>query len=233
MGCQQRKPCRLSKIYRLAFKSGFTPNGHAMLNPLSDAVWSKIDEQADLLAGIVASLPQGQLHWVPPFAITKAPPPRPLGRALGHLLQCLAGFLAVLYAVHPERLGHFLELKRRRVNHLCRESECLERIAEYRRLIQEGFTCLTDRDLADLQPTVFVTAGEPVLTLLLGNLEHLVNHKHELFMYAKWMGVPLVSRNLYRFRPEADVQSEVVSSCVADQPVVVTASGKCADGDNS
>ena len=49
-------------------------------------------------------------------------------------------------------------------------------------------------------PTVFVPDGEPVLTLLLGNLEHLINHKHELFTAIKQMGVPVATRDLYRLR---------------------------------
>jgi hypothetical protein len=32
-------------------------------------------------------------------------------------------------------------------------------------------------DLGRKLPTVFVTEGEPIVNLLLGNLEHLINHK--------------------------------------------------------
>ena len=49
-------------------------------------------------------------------------------------------------------------------------------------------------------PTVFVPQGESILTLLLGNLEHLINHKHQLFTYLKQMGVPVATPDLYRFR---------------------------------
>ena len=40
------------------------------------------------------------------------------------------------------------------------------------------------------------------MTLLLGNLEHLINHKHQLFTYLKQMGVEVTTRDLYRFRGE-------------------------------
>ena len=53
-------------------------------------------------------------------------------------------------------------------------------------------------------PTVFVRTGETVLTLLLGNLEHLINHKHQLFIYLKLMGAPVETRDLYCFRGLAD-----------------------------
>ena len=49
-------------------------------------------------------------------------------------------------------------------------------------------------------PTVFVLAGESILTLLLGNLEHLINHKHQLFTYLKLMGIGVDSGDLYQFR---------------------------------
>jgi hypothetical protein len=35
---------------------------------------------------------------------------------------------------------------------------------------------------------VFVPQGEPLLTLLLGNLEHFINHKYQLFSYLKGKG---------------------------------------------
>jgi len=59
---------------------------------------------------------------------------------------------------------------------------------------------LEDPDLSQKVPTVFVKQGESLLTLLLGNLEHLVNHKHQLFTYLKLMGVDVTSHNLYQFR---------------------------------
>jgi hypothetical protein len=47
---------------------------------------------------------------------------------------------------------------------------------------------------------VFVAEGESVLTLLLGNLEHLINHKHQLFMYLKLAGVKVGTPDLDQFR---------------------------------
>lgn len=169
---------------------------------LAGIILAKINEQIERLTGIVRRLPPGMCDWTPDLPSASYPQPWCLGRVLGHLLQCLAGFVASLYAVHPEQLGHFLELKNRPVNHVCERDEALERIAEYHRYIQEGFLLLRDDELAHVLPTVFVPQGEAVLTLLLGNLEHLVNHKHELFFYAKLLGIPLTSRELYQFRTE-------------------------------
>jgi hypothetical protein len=49
-------------------------------------------------------------------------------------------------------------------------------------------------------PTIFKGEGESVLTLLLCNLEHLINHKHRLFTYLKLLNVDVSSRDLYCFR---------------------------------
>jgi len=70
----------------------------------------------------------------------------------------------------------------------------------YQGHVEDGFAQLTDVDLSLQLSTVFVKQGEPLLTLLLGNLEHLINHKHQLFTYLKMLGVEVTSRDLYRFR---------------------------------
>jgi len=51
-------------------------------------------------------------------------------------------------------------------------------------------------------PTVFA-AAESLTTLLLGNLEHLINHKYQLFVYLKILGVPVATADLYRWRGNA------------------------------
>jgi hypothetical protein len=47
---------------------------------------------------------------------------------------------------------------------------------------------------------VFVPEGESLMTLLVGNLEHLINHKYQLFLYLKLLGLPVSSRDLYHWR---------------------------------
>ena len=86
------------------------------------------------------------------------------------------------------------------MNHRCSPEEASSRLAVYREHVDEGFALLTDTDLARKLPTVFVTEGETLLTLMLGNLEHLINHKHQLFTYLKMLDVDVTSRDLYQFR---------------------------------
>ena len=142
------------------------------------AVQAKICEQLERTEHLICQLTDDQLDWT-------APVPRawPTGILIGHLLECVAGICAALGAATPEQLAHFDQLRSLPVNHRCPPNEALERLHRYRTHIEEGFAVLTDADLGRLVPTVFVPGGEPILTLLLGNLEHLINHKHQLFTY--------------------------------------------------
>jgi hypothetical protein len=159
-------------------------------------VLEKLREQVERLDHLLA--------LIPPGALTAAAPPlraaMPLDLLLGHLLECLAGVCATLQAAHPERLAHFTRLRTLPVNHRCGVQEARDRIGEYLAHLVEGFACLTDLDLTRPIPTVFVPSGEAVLTLLLGNLEHLTNHKHQLFLYLKQLGVPVGTPDLYHWR---------------------------------
>jgi hypothetical protein len=156
---------------------------------------NKIHEQIERTDHLLGMLPEERLHSTPSMNEGWS-----TAQLLGHLLECLAGFCAVLVAVNPERLAHFSGLRAMPVNHACTIPEAVDRIALYREHIDEGFALLRDEDLARIIPTVFVKDGEPVLTLLLGNLEHLINHKHQLFTYLKVMGVAVGTRDLYCFR---------------------------------
>jgi len=134
-----------------------------------------------------------------------------MGDLLGHLLECMAGFCALLYSMNSRQLAHFVELRRLPVNRFCEVDEARTRIGEYMSHIEEGFALLNDADLVKLLPTVFAPEGEPILTLLLGNLEHLINHKYQLFIYLRLLGVHVGTRELYRFRggePESESRAE-------------------------
>jgi len=166
-----------------------------MPDPISGALLAKIEEQIERADHLIAMLPEDRLDWTP------GPPGSwPLSMLLGHLLECLAGVCAALWSAAPDRLAHFTALRDLPVNHHCGAAEARERIALYAASIREGFAAIGDRDLATLRPTIFVPEGESVATLLLGNLEHLINHKHQLFTCLKLMGIDVTTRDLYHFR---------------------------------
>lgn len=162
--------------------------------PLCGALSAKVREQVELIEGLIQMFPEEQLACTPPYGGWST------SQLLGHLLDCLAGMCAVLHAAHPEALEHFGQLRGLPVNHCCGRQEACGRTRQYGNSIAEGFAVLSDADLARSIPTVFVPAGETLLSLVLGNLEHITNHKHELFTRLKLTGVPVGTRDLYRFR---------------------------------
>lgn len=152
---------------------------------------SKLEEQIERTEHLLTLIRADNLEWKP------LPESLRVCDLLGHLLECMAGFCAALYAVNPEGLAHFASLRERPVNHCCGIEEARGRISEYSKCIKEGFAILSDDDLARRIPTVFAPEGEAVLTILLGNLEHLINHKYQLFFYLKLLGVEVRTTDLY------------------------------------
>ena len=161
---------------------------------LSRLMLVKLEEQIERTEHLITLIPPDKLEWRP------QPNSLRVCDLLGHLLECLAGFCATLHAVNPEDLAHFAGLRELRVNHCCGIGEATRRIAEYRTHIAEGFALVADQDLSRSIPTVFAPEGDAVMTLLLANLEHLINHKHQLFSYLKLRGVNVASSDLYCFR---------------------------------
>jgi hypothetical protein len=162
------------------------PNTHTRLFLL------KLEGQVDRAEHLLALIPEDKLEWQP------LPNSLRICEVLGHLLDCLAGFCATLYALNPDSLAHFARLRDLPVNHCCGVGEARERIRDYATSIREGFALLSDDDLVRRVPTVFVPEGEAVITVLLGNLEHFINHKYQLFFYLKLLGVMVGTNDLYQ-----------------------------------
>ena len=162
------------------------------MEPLCESLLTKIHEQIDRTIHLIGMLRPEDLAWAPPVAGSW-----PTELLLGHLLDCLAGFCAVLVAANPERLAHFGAIRELRVNQACSVAEATQRISDYQVWIEEGFAILGDVDLGRRMPTVFVPEGETVLMLVLGNLEHVINHKYQLFMYLKLLGAGPGTPDLY------------------------------------
>jgi hypothetical protein len=163
-------------------------------NALVGLFLSKLEEQIELTRHLVALIPPDKLEWKPQADTLR------VCDLLGHLLECLAGFCATLYVVNPDRLAHFAPLRELPVDHCCGIEEATNRIDDYTSHIREGFALLADDDLARCIPTIFVAEGEAVMTVMLGNLEHLINHKYQLFFYLKLLGVAVTTGDLYKLR---------------------------------
>jgi hypothetical protein len=160
---------------------------------------AKVEQQIELAVRLAALVPADRLEWQPAADAFR------LSQLLGHLLEATAGFCAALYRFKPQELAHFIALRDLPVNHDCTAAEAAERLRDYLKYIREGFATLADPDLARRLPTVFVPAGEALLTILLANLEHFINHKHQLFFYLKLLGVEVATAQLYEIKtPPAD-----------------------------
>lgn len=166
---------------------------------ITDSLLEKVRETLERTDHLVSLAPRDRLDWKPtlPPNSKKA---TDLGHLLGHLLDCLSGFCAAFHAAFPKELVDFAELKSLPVNHSCQPEEARTRIRAYSACIDRGFARCTDAELARRVPTVFVPAGETLITILLGNLEHLINHKYQLFFHLKLAGLSLATSDLYRLR---------------------------------
>jgi uncharacterized damage-inducible protein DinB len=169
---------------------------------ITDSVKEKVFEAVDRTEHLIAQVPVERLKWAPEFTENGAPP-RALGDMLGHLLDCLAGFCAVFAAGFPVELADFQQLRAFPVNQFYVPQEASKGVRMFAGYIERGFQCCTDADLARRIPTVFVPEGETLLTLLLGNLEHLTNHKYQLFLHLKLAGVTLGTSDIYHLRRPA------------------------------
>lgn len=170
-----------------------------MKGAISESVKEKILEAIERTEHLVSMAPMERIEWRPEM-VGKQAPPIDLGHLLGHLLSCLAGFCAALHAAFPAELREMEELRGLAVDHSCAPEEARERIEIYARHIAKGLALCTDEDLGRKIRTVFVPEGETLLTILLGNFEHLTNHKYQLFFYLKLLGVSVGTADLYRLR---------------------------------
>jgi uncharacterized damage-inducible protein DinB len=170
------------------------PRDGGMANPLCGCLRDKIHEQFERAQHLIREIPAESLDWTPPI-----PEAWPIQRLLNHLLDCAAGFCAVLSAVYPEQLAHFQELKKLLGNKPLTLAETGRKLDVLQAHLDQGFQILDDRDLEKMIPTVFVEEGVSLLALLLGNLEHFINHKYQLLVYLKLMGCSLGTRDVYHF----------------------------------
>jgi len=93
------------------------------------------------------------------------------------------------------------------VNQFCHPDEAAKQIDLYAQHIDHGFQLCTNADLCRKIRTVFVPEGETLLTILLGNLEHLINHKYQLFFYLKLAGLQVTTSDLYALRRKQEIDT--------------------------
>jgi hypothetical protein len=178
--------------------------------PLVNSLAEKVMETIERTEHLVLLVPPNLLEWRPELP-SSLPEPSDFRHVLGHLLECLSGFCAAFYRAFPAELADFPELRAIALGESGSPVEARQKIELYAAQIQRGFQCCTDRELTTRISTMFVPEGQTLLTVLLSNLEHLINHKYQLFFYLKLAGVNVGSRDIYKWRdiPERDSQVTV------------------------
>ena len=182
--------------------------GIVITNKISTLLLWKLREQVERTEHLIALIPLEETDWRLSLSPTAALDVFGLNELLCHLNECLAGFCAALYAAHSDRLAHFVNLREMRPNNRyeIEEASALRRI--YMAHIEEGFALITDDDLTRQIPTVFVPKGEALFTILIGNLEHYINHKYQLFFYLKMLGIPVTTKDLYHLRSQDSAEQD-------------------------
>jgi len=156
---------------------------------------ARILEDAALIGELLARIPPGREQWSPPGTDAF-----PLDRLAAHIVESFSGVLACLYKLHPEPLAHFTELAARTADLTAlAPAEAAALLADCRAAAATGFALVTDADLPRRLPTVFSPAGQPFAGVLSVNWKHLLHHGYQLFFYLKLLGVPVGTRDLYRF----------------------------------
>jgi hypothetical protein len=177
----------------------------AVSQALVSCVFEKIRGQIDQLrhlAGLAHDIP---VDWTPDLPGALA-----MGSLFGHLLDAVSGFCAVLHAALPAKLAHFSELRRLPVNELCTPSEFAARLTIYQQCLSEGAGLLQDFDLSRRVPSIFARDGELILSLLIANMEHVVSHKYQLFVYLKAAGIAVSTQDLYRISSRLNSNGEIL-----------------------
>jgi uncharacterized damage-inducible protein DinB len=183
---------------------------NATTHAIVDCVAEKVMETVERAEHLISLVPATRLEWRPEIRAGQARP-RDFGHLLAHILDSLSGFCAAFHKAFPLELADFAELRSMIVSESSSPDQARAKMVRYRAEIARGFHCCTDLDLSRKIPTVFAPEGQTLLAILLGNLEHLINHKYQLFFYLKLAGVPAESRDLYKWREAAgcDGQAKV------------------------
>jgi hypothetical protein len=162
-------------------------------NPLVCSLAKWVDDQLERLIHLTEIIPEGWHAKRPPVPSATFPDARTVGELLVHLTEALDGLCGTLYNVDSTRFASLVELRAN--NRL----EVLTQFRLYRVGLTNAFETLADEDLAGTVPSPFRPEGETVLARVLVNLEHVINHKHELFVALKLLGLKLRTVDLYRF----------------------------------
>ena len=172
-----------------------------MLSPnvIALAVISRIDEEAALALKLMERVPRESELWRPAAA---SPDSKPFTVQLlcWHMCEAFAGICAVPVRLRGNSDPRSEALRSRVADgSVGSVTDSRSLLAELAAFARDRYGAISDADLARTIPTTFVPAGKPATAVILANLAHFTNHKYQLFTYLKALGVPVTTRDLYRF----------------------------------
>jgi len=155
-------------------------------------------QEVSLAKALVAQIPPAAAPWKPEWPA--GAPPFTVQALCWHLCDALSGVCAVLAKTAAEPDPRAEDLRARlRAGSAGTIEQSADLLAALGGFADSAFRRISDADLSRSLPTVFAASGKPVLTLLLTNLTHFTNHKYQLFVYLRMLGVPVETKDLYRF----------------------------------
>lgn len=175
-----------------------------MSRVLTEVLAQRFDEDIALIEEMLALVPPGREDWRPDWPkSTSGEPAFTLLQLAAHFLMSWGGVNGCLQKLHPEKLKHW-DAWKQQVPGLAPPTlaACRGLLAFGRAHTQEGFAITSDADLARKIPTYFTPEGETFLETVLVNGKHVNHHAYQLFVYLKLMGLPVGTRQLYRFKSE-------------------------------
>ncbi|MBI2267590.1 MAG: DinB family protein [Armatimonadetes bacterium] len=148
-----------------------------------------LDRQVDVTRKLISLVPEGKENYAP------APGFMPLGALLRHLGESL-GFLKMVVTDGFPSQKDVLEAQTRPPQSAT-PSEAIQAIEknykEFRELSEKMTPDFYNKGIVK---TPFM-GDAPCWLVLAGGAEHLINHKHQLFIYLKLMGMPVDTGTLY------------------------------------
>jgi uncharacterized damage-inducible protein DinB len=167
---------------------------------LSEILARIAEEDLSQAEALLQQAPAEQFGWRPPWPSASGSSPFSLQQLAAHLVEAAGAYCACFLRAHPDTGSSLSSLHMALGSVSEAPMETLPSLFRLCRIAAaEAWEETTDEDLARPIRTHFHPEGEALLIVLQKNAKHLNHHTHQLFLYLKLLGLPLTSRDLYRF----------------------------------
>src|SRR5258708_10019837 len=152
---------------------------------LTRTIANRITEVIETTDQLISLVPKDAIGWRPPIAGIEDSF-MTMGELLYHLVDCVAGCCATVCAATPA-LSNQLGADLIRSTDGGIVSGLRSQIRSYLQCVDQGLKALSDDKLNCRIKTYFHPEGETIAAVLFANLEHLLNHRYQLYIYLKML----------------------------------------------